>query len=307
MMPRENLTFWDIVKAAFHLKVRLPGMGKMPINKYLLAGFGILGIGCPGLWFLGLAYECAYFLFLTSSRRFQNFVRATSLKEVKEDWQQRQQGILSGLDVNSQKRYGNLLSLCREIESAGGKDADVFSSVKNFKMEGLNQLLRIFITLLDSRKNILEIIGKVNAAEIERDMAAIKARMEKENESSTVYRSLKGSIDIQMRRVENLQKARESLSVTEAELERIEKQISLIAEETALSRNPELRSMRVDNVVQSLQGTAAWMREHAEFFSSLEEGEPPISPVAPRFDTMTTEPQAKKTAPPPAPPKMEKQ
>lgn len=302
-MPRENLTFWDIVKAAFHLKVPLPGMGKMPVNKFLLAGFGILGFGHPGFWFMGLAYESAYLMFLTSSQRFQNLVHAMSLKEVKDDWQNRQLAILSGLDVESQKRYGKLLSLCREIESAGSKDTDVLASVKDFKMEGLNQLLRIFTRLLDSRKNILEIISKVNPADIERDMAAIKARMAKENEGSTVYRSLKGSLDIQMRRMENLQKARESLSVTEAELERIENQISLIAEETALSRNPDLLSTRVDSVVQSLQGTTAWMREHAEFFSSLEEGAPPATPIAPRIEAKSPEAQT----PPPSPQKMEKQ
>jgi SpoVK/Ycf46/Vps4 family AAA+-type ATPase len=92
-----------------------------------------------------------------------------------------------------------------------------------------------------------------------------------------VARSLKGTLDIQQRRLENYNKADESLQVTEAELDRIEKQITLLAEETAVTSDPAMMSSRLDGVVQSLQGTTRWMSENAEFFGSLEEEPPPVN------------------------------
>ena len=94
--------------------------------------------------------------------------------------------------------------------------------------------------------------------------------MAKEPETSPVYRSLKGTLDIQNRRLENRNRAEESLKVAENELDRIEKQVTLITEETTVSSDPEVLSVRLDGVIQSLQGTTQWMSEHGEFFSSLE-------------------------------------
>ena len=269
-MAKEDLSFKDYLKAAFNLKVRIPGLGFLSFNKLILVGFGILGIGHPGFWFLGLAYESAYLLSLSGNERFQKLARAMQEEQVKQGWSMNEQAILSSLDKTSQERYNNLRNICWEIEHSGEK-ASVLERIEELKIEGLNQLLRIFLRLLVSRRDTFEIIRKTSQIDLEKDIENLKKKMERIDQNSTIFRSLKGTVEIQEKRLDNLIKARENLKVTEAELDRIEKQVSLISEETALSKNPDLLSVRLDSVVQSLQGTTKWMSEHAEFFSSLDE------------------------------------
>jgi hypothetical protein len=49
-MMKETLDYLDYLKAAFYWKVRLGGLGYLPMNILILIGFGILGIGNPGFW-----------------------------------------------------------------------------------------------------------------------------------------------------------------------------------------------------------------------------------------------------------------
>ena len=53
----------------------------MPINKMILAGFGILGFGHPGFWLLGLAYETSYLLTIPGNVRFQNVIKGRLLQQ----------------------------------------------------------------------------------------------------------------------------------------------------------------------------------------------------------------------------------
>jgi len=90
--------------------------------------------------------------------------------------------------------------------------------------------------------------------------------------TSALGRSLRGTLDIQKRRLENLLKARESLAITEAESDRIEKQVALKREELTVSSDPEMMTARLDGIVDSLQGTTKWMSDNDELFGQLEGG-----------------------------------
>ena len=60
MGAQPPIGFWGFVKAAFGLRSHVPLLGSLPLNKLALVGFGILGLGHPGFWLLGLAFEAAY-------------------------------------------------------------------------------------------------------------------------------------------------------------------------------------------------------------------------------------------------------
>ena len=62
----------------------------------------------------------------------------------------------------------------------------------------------------------------------------------------------------------------------DAELERIEQQIELIREESAVSGRPEMLSMRLDAVTSTMAETSRWMEEHTDFFDSLA-GQPTLT------------------------------
>lgn len=51
-MP-EKLTLYHFLKAAFHEKIKLPGMEQLPLNKILLSSAFLLGALNPWVWLLG--------------------------------------------------------------------------------------------------------------------------------------------------------------------------------------------------------------------------------------------------------------
>lgn len=265
-----RLGFWGYLKEAFHLKVRLPLLGHMPMNKMLLAVFAVGGLAHPAIWFLGLAYETAYLTFLPGNARFQKVVDGRKLLEEQARTVRKQVEIFSELDRASQERYQRLQMVCSDILRAvdhlpGRMGGD------ELKAGGMAPLLQIFLRLLHSRVKIQDILARTDEDEIRRNIADLEGKLKGAAEGTPMHRSLKGSLEIQGRRLDNLVRAGENLKVSESELDRIENQMNLVREEMAVNSDPALISTRLDGVMESLQGTTRWMTEHSELFGPIEE------------------------------------
>lgn len=260
-MALPQLGYWDYLKAAFNLRVRLPLLGHMPLNWLALGGFSILGFGHPGFWLLGLGYEAAYLLWLTGSNRFQALVRGERLLEKQEDWEDHERRQMAELDRPSQDRYRQLIMRCENIMQA--RKANGFGAME---MDDLHQVRPAFLQLLGLRQRIQQLLISTRPADLEEDIKKIQQRMEASAPDSPVARALEGTLKIQQARLENLRRSMESLQYTNTELERVEKQLSLIAEEVTISRNPEAWAQSVDNVMETIQGTTKWMSDHSDLF-----------------------------------------
>lgn len=271
-MDRE-IGFWGFLKAAFGWRVSIKGLGHLPINIILLPAFAVLGILNPGFWLLGAAVEMIYLFTMAGNPRFQALVRGMKLSErtagIPLKDAEKQARLIASLDAAGRTRYQAIFQTCSSIMQTADTSTSPVSSAE-LKSGGLAQLLWIFLKLLVSRQRIAAILAQTSPKDIEAEIASTSSRLAGENESSPMYRSLKGTLDIQQKRLDNIQKAAESLKVTEAELERIEKQVALMREEVSVSSDPELLSVRLDGIVDSLQGTTRWMTEHDELFSQLD-------------------------------------
>ncbi|OGF67971.1 MAG: hypothetical protein A2Y62_21985 [Candidatus Fischerbacteria bacterium RBG_13_37_8] len=273
-MKQRVFSFWDYVKAAFNLKMDVGRLGYLPVNKLALAGFVILGFGNPGFWFIGTAFEIGYLLYMSGSERFQKYVDGTQIMAEKQQWTQKQSDFYSQLDHVSQERFKRLVSHCegilRSAEMAFGK-----METDDIRIRGLSELSWMFLKLLFSRIKIYTILSETSKEKIKEEIRMLEAKLSKENESTALYRSLMGTLEIEKRRLENIQKAEENLKVIESELERIEKHVRLISEEAQVSSDPDIISARLDGIMTSLQGTSKWMTEHTEIFASIEDSSIP--------------------------------
>lgn len=266
------MTYWDYVKAAFHSTVPVPGLGALPLNKLALAGFAILGVAHPGFWLLGAAYEAAFLTFVPSNPRFQRVIQGLALMQRKQVSGPDSKALLGSLAPAGITRFQQLAATCKTIVEA--PEAGASGELAQLKSGELNELLWVFLKLLVSQQKITELLRKTDEDSIQREIQQLQARLSAEAEGSPLRRSLEGSIDIQTRRLENLQRAKESLKVAEAELTRIEQQAALLAEESTLGRSPEALSTRLNGVMTSLQGTSQWMAQHSDIFTSMEEAAP---------------------------------
>jgi len=210
-MLKSSLGFFDYIKAAFSWRVQLTGLGRMPLNYLILAGFGILGLGNPGFWLLGLAYEASYLLYMAGNKRFQKLVQGDLLLQQRKIWKEKQNNLFASLDGASQQRYAKLAHLCTQI--IHNADRPRGTDQLDLRISGLNQLLWTFIKLLNSRIKINKMLTQVTRTDIEREIKKINDQLAGEDPASAIYRSLQGTLEIEKKRLENLLKASESIKV----------------------------------------------------------------------------------------------
>lgn len=279
-MASERLSYLDYLKAAFHWKARVPGLGAMPVNYLGLAAFAVLGIANPGFWLLGGALELGYLTWLSSNERFQKLVQGRRLQEAKRGWESQLQETLQRLRKPSQERYRRLLAQCRAILGiAQALEQDDLGTLRRMRTGGLNQMLWIFLRLLASREVLEDNLNRVDREAVEKDVEDLEARVAEADPESPLARSLQGTLEIQRRRLENLARARESLAVVDAELERIEHQVVLLREESAVSGKAEVLSSRLDAVSTALTETHDWMEQNARVFEEI--GADPLGSAPP--------------------------
>jgi len=272
-MARPNLNYWDYVKAAFHLRVPVRGLGALPINKLALWGAGILGIAHPGFWLLGLALESAYLLYVPSDPRFQNLTLGLELQKAQQAFGTSQTQVLSSLPPAMRTRFVALEASCQSLLGQARRLGAI--GMADLKSDELSQLSWIFLKLLASRQRISEVLAQTSRRDLQNDTKRIEDQVKKEPENSPLAKSLGSTLEIQKRRLEILDRAEEGLKVVDAELDRIEKQVTLLGEETAITSDAAVLTSRLDAVMQSLQGTSEWMTQNAELFGSLDDKSPP--------------------------------
>jgi hypothetical protein len=267
-MARQDLSYWDYVKAAFHRHLPVPLLGGMPVNKMALGVFAVLGIANPGFWFLGAAAEVAYLGILSSNARFQKLIQGERLLERAQSHDAQVERAFERLGHSSQMRYRTLVDECRQIlglaEPRGRSEV-----LQGVRTGNLNELLWLFMRLLTSRELIQSTRKRVNRDQLQDDIASLRERAEAAEAASPLARSLQATLAIQEKRLENLDNAEHNLAVVNAELERIEQQVRLIREESAVSGGPEMLSARLDAVSSTLTETSRWMDQNADLFTSL--------------------------------------
>ncbi len=266
------LTYLDYLREAFYRKVRVPGLGGLPVNLMGLGAVTVLGIVNPGFWLLGAAAEVVYLTAMAGSARFQKLVQGERLLDLQKGWEQQMAESVNRLSAEDADRYLILLNQCRAIVGIGdAAQGSSLGDLPDLRGRNLNQLLAIFLRLLVSRQTIRENLRGLDPKALSgwiADLEARLARIDPETEPS-LARSLNGTLEIQRRRLENLDRAAANIRIIDAELDRIEHQVELMREETAVSAQPEQLSDRLDAISSSMNETARWLDEHADFFDSL--------------------------------------
>jgi len=306
-MAKKPLSYWDYLRAAFRHPYPIPLLGRMPVNQMGLLAFSLLGFVNPGFWLLGAAAELSYLGWLSSNPRFQRLIQGELLVESRRGAEERVKETLVRLAPDAQARYRRLLAECARILGiAPAPHQKESGTLEDLRAGSLNSLLALFLRLLVSQQVIRQNLAQVDPQALEAEIEDLKARRAAAADGSPLSRSLEATLDIQTKRRANLERARSSLEVIDAELERIEQQARLIREESAVSGGPEMLSARLDAVSQTLAETSRWMDQNAELFGTLagdELGEG--GPLLPRLEGPLAAPPEVEGPPdtPPPPPR----
>jgi len=296
-MAGEPLSYVEYLKAAFWRPIRSRILGAMPLTQMLLVAFGLAGFFNPGFWLLGLAAIVAFVGGRSASERFQKLVEAERLAARQGTAEDRMKALYDRLEPASQGRYRALVVVCREILGLGVGADD--SGLTDFRAGNLNQMLSLFLRLLGSREVITDTLARVDRRQIEAGAENLKARLQAAGDpESALARSLKATLEIQEKRLANLETATNNLAVVDAELERIEQQVRLVREESAVSRSPEAISARLDAVSRTLGETSHFLDQHAEIFADMSSADLETSSVPPLPSEPEEEAKERRPSPP---------
>ncbi len=275
--------FWDYIRAAF--SARPAGMF-VPPNWVGLGTFGLLGALNPGFWLIGAGLEMGYLYSLSSNRRFRNLVYGKYLSEQRKEQLVRLEQQVSQLPPEDQQRYRIVTSRCRmvlgqlrSVDTSGGLDEQA---------RGLGNLSSIYLRLLLARRTIAKVLRDSEVSEHDRkgleDRATRLAEQLKDQSlPAELRRSLTSQMEILQQRQAKQVEAHDKYAYVDAELTRIQEQVELLREQSALTTDPGTVGQKIDEISATLGGTSQWISDQQKIYGQVEdllESPPAVMPPA---------------------------
>lgn len=253
--------------AAFNAK---PFGMPIPPNWFGLAAFGLLGMFLtPGFWLLGVGLEVAYLATLSTSQRFRNVVDANNLQkhQIDDPVDRRYREFLDKLSLSEQRRH-------QQVE---GRAREILTTLKTSPMmsthaDSLEQLVWLHLRLLAARQAIARV---VQTAQQERaQLAAQEEQIRKRLAASDIAAELRRSLEQQVAVIDQRQEAHTNadnrLEHVEAELSRIDQQISLIREQALLATDEGSIGSSLDALAASFNEANRWLNNQRDLLGVFE-------------------------------------
>ncbi|MEO8140360.1 MAG: hypothetical protein ABI742_11980, partial [Gemmatimonadota bacterium] len=148
--------------------------------------------------------------------------------------------------------------------------------------ENLGKLTWVYVRLLLARRAISRVLKEPTLGEtqeIETRLTELQARLKDTTLHEDLRKSLSSQADILQQRVAQRKEGREKLDFLEAEILRIQEQIELLREQSALSADADGMSARLDEITHSLGGASQWLSDQQKLLGSFDDllDEPPAS------------------------------
>jgi hypothetical protein len=161
---------WRYFQKAFWARPQIPGLGRVPVNALLLAGFGILGFGHEAFWFMGAGLEAAYLAALVTNERFRAWVDAVRLETAATSESSESQAILPTLSKARQDRHRKVQSTIEETFRFYRK-SDVGEVLAETNRAALDQLSLFHLKLLAAEQSLDDLRASTNEERLRNEIA----------------------------------------------------------------------------------------------------------------------------------------
>ena len=236
---------WSYIKSAFFVRVEVPGLGHLPINAMLAAGFGILGFAQPGFWLLGMAVESVVISTLAFNPRFQKYVQSQQLQIAKSDDEANRRALIQTLDTSARDRITLLASKCsRVLDVYRSQQAENY--IIDTNRDALNSLQWVYTKLLVARHHLLAPADNETESTLGKRIATLDEELAEPGEPDSLRQSKAATQAILRKRLANIQRREQTLEEIDSDLTRIEAQVDLILENATMSAKPQTISTDIE-------------------------------------------------------------
>lgn len=244
----------------------------IPPNWLGLAAFGLLGLINPGVWIIGLGLEAGYLFWLSHSPRFRAVVDGR-LQQVRnrddtEQWTSNRARLVEQLPTIDRQRLVTLEDRCREVLD---QQARLEAGGVEMQRNGLGRLAWVYLRLLTGRASIARLVDEACDGEADRLQGKAKdliARLESQDLSEELRRSMQGQLEIVQSRLARQREAIDKLTYIDAELSRIDEQVGLLRDQALLAADPQAVAARIDEIGATLGETTAWISRQQTLLGS---------------------------------------
>lgn len=216
------------LRAAFFLSTPVPGLGNIPWNVVAVATATALGFVHPGFWLLGLGLESGYLLTLSTNTRFQRLQDALGREDQRQTIVAK---LLTELPTELRAIYDRLADIVTKVTEVNATHRDN----ARFALADDNtfaDLLVIALRLLTAKRQLSTVVTETNESALRAKIADLQAKSETDE---AVRQSQLATLDLTQRRLATLQRNHDFLRRIDADLERIESQLTLALEEASSS------------------------------------------------------------------------
>jgi hypothetical protein len=232
------------LKAAFFVRLPVPGLGHVPVNVLAVIGLGALGVLNPGFWLLGAALEAGLVVSLAVNPRFQHLVDGRYLARADDAAERKRLALLSALPAVSRERMRELSGKCAQVVSlydAAQADAFVIGSNR----QTLRSLEWIYLKLLVAESNLRSQSADDGGTLTDR-IARLEAELRDQPATDSLRQSKGSTLDILKRRLALWRRREQSLAEIASDLTRVEAQVDLLVENARLEGRPETLNTEIE-------------------------------------------------------------
>jgi len=270
--PPRRMSYWDYIKAAFNYRLKIPGLGGVPINWLYVGLMGVASIvAFPAALLLGAAGEIGYLAALSNNVRFQRAVRAGKRQERGQIAETELEAIVLGLSSDGQHKYDTFRQRCEEILQIArrmGRINEMALETYSFYLAELREVYARMIGLLDIFARYLKDWQKTDPTP---KITAVEEQLEKDGLSDSVRRSRESTLEILRKRAESRKGIADRAATIRSEIGRLEQQVALLRDQALLTRDPTVLSDNMDAAAGILEEHTTWIQETATMFQGLDE------------------------------------
>lgn len=231
----------------------------------LVAAFVVSGadVAFNSILLFAAGIELLWLGYAPRDPRFQRVIRSRVAAEKAKGPTQKE--TFNSLTRQSQRRYGRLRQLQKEIQSNYERLTSASQGLVASHLNKLDSLITSYLGLLYGRERYEEAMQETTQAEITAAIAALKLDME--DDVPRVRAIKERRLKILVNRLDRIQKGRENVEIIDAQLETIEDVTKYVHEQSLTLRNPEDVTMQLDMLLSEVEQTEQSVHEIEEVLS----------------------------------------
>ncbi len=235
------------------------------------------------------AGELGYLGFLGLNPRFQKILKATSKSKkpppLPANPAARLSQLIAFLSPDDLARFDALRDRCTDLNklrrSMNAREGN--SGVEDFRGESLDRMLWLYLKLLHQRSGLERFLTSTEEGKIRTELKFAESQLAASQAKDQTNGSSEGRLTISVRdrlttireRLENYQKANDSLELVTAEIQKTEQQITHLCEVGMTMSDSAGLSVQIDSISESLQSSEEIFAETSFATFAVEDDSPP--------------------------------